>query len=412
MPFRASKGNPPRKFPSRIELLEAAHDYRCRGWTVLPILDGTKIAAVPWKRYQTHQPTQRLIRRWFASEGVSGIAVLAGRASGGLAIRDFDTEVSYQEWSDAHNDLANVLPTVRTHRGYHVYCRSATERFADPMDGEFRADNVHYCLLPPSVHPEGGSYTWTVPLTPDIPLLDPVQVGLLPPSPAPPINLLCVLSPKPIRNTAEIIRATMPTAQGQRHRRLFDLARHLKGVSGLDSVSDAEPILREWWRQAKPVVRTKAWETSWQDFRNAWELIRHPVGVTLAGIEDRVWKIIPDKSDESNLLRLELFIEALSERHKGKPFPLSCRIAARVAGVSFKWASQLLGRLERAGIIERTAEGDRLKKLAREWRYTGPQILSMAGGEIDGTTEKEAEGRTETVDREEGCQRQSGASGA
>jgi hypothetical protein len=70
-----------------------------------------------------------------------------------------------------HPDLAQTLPTVATSRGRHVYFRAgpADLFFLDlrdlnpPEDGEYRGDSGHYCLLPPSRHPDGPTYKWLLP---------------------------------------------------------------------------------------------------------------------------------------------------------------------------------------------------------------------------------------------------------
>src|SRR5208283_5918705 len=90
-----------------------------------------------------------------------------------------------------HPDWANKLPSVATSRGRHVYFRAAPAdlffvdlRHIEPPteDGEYRGDSGHYCLLPPSRHPDGPTYKWVVPL-PDgkIPFVADVRAtGLLP----------------------------------------------------------------------------------------------------------------------------------------------------------------------------------------------------------------------------------------
>jgi hypothetical protein len=164
----------------RAALLEEALAYRRRGWSIIPVRG--KQGAVRWTTYQTARPDEQTLREWFISlKAITGIAVLFGSVSGGLRCRDYDDLQPYHSWARAHHDLARTLPTAQTARGRHVYFRGGPETFYDVGDGEYRGTPGQYCLLPPSLHPDGPTYRWAVPL-PDGPLpeIDPVREGLLP----------------------------------------------------------------------------------------------------------------------------------------------------------------------------------------------------------------------------------------
>ena len=101
--------------------LSAALAYAARGWSLIPIKPGTKTPACQsWKQYQTTPADDKLLRRWFA-DGKKGVAVVCGRVSAGLVIRDFDDMGAYDRWAQDHPELARSLPTVATSRGRHVY---------------------------------------------------------------------------------------------------------------------------------------------------------------------------------------------------------------------------------------------------------------------------------------------------
>ncbi|MBN2025121.1 MAG: bifunctional DNA primase/polymerase [Pirellulales bacterium] len=143
-------------------LLAVALGYAGRGWSVIPIQPGTKRpACYTWKRWQTDRPDRATLRRWFA-RGDVGLAVVLGPVSGGLVARDFDDLDAYRRWAADHADLAATLPTVETARGRHVYFLAGWSRILDLGDGELRG--AGYCLLPPSRHPDGPEYRWSVPL--------------------------------------------------------------------------------------------------------------------------------------------------------------------------------------------------------------------------------------------------------
>jgi len=75
------------------------------GWITCPLPD----ADLQWMLRSTRRPT--------------GIAALCGQRSGGLLVRDWDSDAAYHAWAERHPALAAELATVKTRRGYHAYCR-------------------------------------------------------------------------------------------------------------------------------------------------------------------------------------------------------------------------------------------------------------------------------------------------
>jgi len=165
-----------------VNLLAHALAYAARGWSILPVkyVNGHKSGAVRWKRFQTFRATEEVLRRWFEKNPDWQIGVICGAVSGGLICRDFDAPGAYEAWAKAHGELAATLPTVRTGRGWHVYFRARDLRFRALADGEYRGEK-HFVVLPPSRHPNGARYAWTVPLPEgELPMLSPIEAGLLP----------------------------------------------------------------------------------------------------------------------------------------------------------------------------------------------------------------------------------------
>jgi hypothetical protein len=128
-----------------------------------------------------------------------------------------------------------------------------------------------------------------------------------------------------------------------------------------------EPVVREWHQAALPFVRTKSWAETWKDFRVAWGRVLHPGGCgTLAGIA------IGAGEEHDALRRLEIVAADLQRRAGDKPFPLSCRVAAKLAGISPIHANRLINRLLASGDLVRTRAGQRGSgpgKLAAEYRF-------------------------------------------
>jgi hypothetical protein len=79
---------------------------------------------------------------------------------------------------------------------------------------------------------------------------------------------------------SEAIWVTLPDGPGQRNRKLFDLARRVKGLPTLADAdfSSLEPIVRDWRYKALSAINTKEWEETWKDFCIAWIRVKVPVG--------------------------------------------------------------------------------------------------------------------------------------
>jgi hypothetical protein len=371
------------------------------GWNCLPLRNRglQKAPACGWKRYQTVRPTDEETAQKFSAPALTGLAVVTGAISDSLAVFDFDTVDGYLEWARTHREVAASLPTARTHRGYHVYCRLPAgllcyQRKA-PFPGQVIADSVHYVALPPSLHPEGSVYQWLQPPGAAIPLLeDPVSLGLLPPIPSPLLPLpakrirscVCLASSKTGQVDvliAAAVERTLPLEAGQRHGCLFRLERELKAISALAGLEAEalEPVVREWFERCRSVVRDQRWWETWRDFCSGWQRVRCAAGARVEDLhrwlEDTVpfdpWQTAEEKDNRCRL-RLELACEQLQASQGNERFTLAVRTAGEIIGVDKDTAASLIRSFEQAGILERVGEHDRRKRLAREWRYRGPGL--------------------------------------
>jgi hypothetical protein len=370
-------------------LLDAALHYHERGLCVIPVRG--KKARFDWKVCQKERPGDALLRNWFSRfPDVTGLAVVAGAVSGGLAIRDFDKAGAYESWAAGHPKLADRLPTVKTPRGYHVYFRSRSERFCTFEDGELRGDAKHYTLLPPSPHPSGAVYRWTVPLPDgDLPRLDPAKAGLCTTvdvgddgcnteSPTPlEFSEFSVFSV--LHGAEAAIAATLPAGPGQRHRRLFDLARHLKAVPalrGLDAKA-LRPVVAEWHRRALPFVRTKSFVDSWAEFVDAWARVRFAAGQD--PLAEALGRAAAGPTPPcaaalyggGKIVLLAGWCRELQLLAGAGWFHLDVRTAGRLLGVDHVTAWRWLKALCADGILEGGAKGSKADGKANEYRYVG-----------------------------------------
>lgn len=293
-------------------MLEEVLQYRDLGWSLIPIAPGTK-SPLPrdWTRYRDDRRAPlRDLKRWFSSSDV-GIAVVCGKLSGNLAVRDFDHPERYFEWGCKHPELAKSAPTVRTPKGFHVFVK------IDPDDPNLprgispvvqgTGDTLrigHFSILPPSQHPEGGIYRWEkdpfkfpVPFVSDI-----VASGLWIPyskmkrkaGKREPLTSVVTLATAPanLKSTAKAVAELLRTAQevpdeifrkllkwlipthsGIREQQIWATCRFLKSFREFQLLNNYEMRNLYWWwyREALPYVSTKNWSDTLTAFERAWE---------------------------------------------------------------------------------------------------------------------------------------------
>jgi hypothetical protein len=386
------------------ELYQEALYWRGEGWSVFP-LGFDKKPLVAWSEYQTRRPYEWEIHNWFKrlKGKIGGIAVVLGSVSvrmrsSALAVRDFDTMDAYRAWATANRELAASLPTARTSRGVHVFCRVAGEKPIVTLydakggkTGDFRCDKGHYVALAPSLHPSGKRYEWVNrPATAaDIPLVLPSKTGFLTdggtpqresnpatrmPASAPPLVNTATLNELPPA-VARAVRESLPTGQGERNARIFDLARKLKGIDPSRVADGWAEAVSAWFAVALPVIGTKAWSVSWKDFVTAYG----NVNATDAG-KSRLMTRIRDAASSPTLTTarerlLAAFTAAFAETN-GVSFFLASRTAADLAGVKQTTACKQLANLIRDGFVVVAEKGKPSKTCRRgTTRYApGPKL--------------------------------------
>lgn len=373
-------------------LLKKAIDYHKQGWAVIPIPYKKKAARVTWKKYQKTPPTEECIRNWFI-KGNANIAVLCGAVSSGLTIIDFDDEEVYKSWKQNNPELARRLPTVKTFRGYHVYCRTTVTKTKKFKGGDIKSSG--YVLLPPSIHPSGDTYRWLKRLNGELPLLELDEIGLFTEEPedtddteeieekeaiyrrgttplteesedtktgplvskkfrSKPIEFK-TLDDKTQRKIQRAIDETCPTKEGIRNRMIFQYCRWLKSIPKLENSTarQVKSLCRMWHEKAQSAIGTKPFDDTWADFSYAWDRVKYPKGhgiilkkaVEMAlGNEKRLEVEDNYDSKEAHLLiRVIYFMSQLNDEHE---VWLSCRDAADILGVSPPKANKYIKMLE------------------------------------------------------------------
>lgn len=419
-------------------MLDEALEYFARGWSVIPIKPNSKLPAIKWQRFQSELPTEAEIRKWFAKP--RNIAIVCGAVSGDLVVRDFDVLDVYRRWEAANPILARTLPTVETVKGRHVYFTATRDellavgfdaKITHVEGGELRAGGG-YCLLPPSVHPDGPKYRWLNPPGDTLPRINLAKCGF--------INLTCngeqprerriqritednrsnvdssrERDPSKVslssacngslnggvsggvaalvqrvanrcsadpsqfdRQIEHAIEISLPTRPGKRNRQVFELARALKAISILFDASfeDCRPYVVEWHKRALPYIRTEPFEETWIDFIRAWPRVKFPAGSEPMGeIVKRAkqgTKSMVEQRYESEGVRLLIRLcRELQQEAGNRPFYLSCRTVARLLNVTVTTAWRWLFLLQTDKVIQVIELGSQKGMKATRFRYQG-----------------------------------------
>lgn len=359
-----------------MTLLNHALAYLGHGFAVIPIAG--KKPVVRWKQYQRRRPTESDLRQLFAGDSATGLAVICGNVSGGLVVRDFDTEDSYLAWQLSHQPLSEVLPTVQTGRGFHIYFANGHRKITTLGDGELRG--AGYVLAPPSIHTSGSRYEWINPLLDGpLPEIDPFAVGLAERYRANRANravredstLTCACSV----SLEGVISKTLPRFPGERNRRLLSFCRALKSIP---SVAEADamtlqPYVSEWYRRGKSFMSGQHDEDeNFAEFCYAWARVRFAVGngpfaTALKRLETTPLPAIAEQFSSPSTKRLIHLCRELQRVSGDASFHLSCRIAGEVIALEHMAAWRRLRMLVSCGILEIAQPGT--KGRATRYRY-------------------------------------------
>ena len=146
--------------------------YREQGLSTIPIPYGKKEAAIKWQVYQKRLPTDAEITEFFNK--LTNIAIVCGKVSGNLVVLDCDSSEKYEELKPVIegklgiDKLENCTPIVKTGKGYHIYFKTPTPVKSVKFPRLDIKGEGGYVIAPPSIHPNGQSYTFVNSNIPDI----------------------------------------------------------------------------------------------------------------------------------------------------------------------------------------------------------------------------------------------------
>lgn len=167
----------------------------------------------------------------------------------------------------------------------------------------------------------------------------------------------------------------LPDAVGQRNKRLFDLARWLKGRHPDTTAADHRRTVEEWHRLALPVIGTVDFLASWTDFTRGWQAIRCPTGSILNPILERMkmTDAIPEQLKSlgygPQAWRLVQICRELQQAAGDGPFFLGGRKAGELIDMHFTDAGKVLAALVADGVLELVKRG--AGAVASRYRFVG-----------------------------------------
>ena len=231
-------------------VFDAALNYQHYGFSVIPIQSHEKKPLVQWERFQEQIATVRDIHEWEAKWPDANIGIVTGAISG-LMVIDLDTP-------EAKSDLKELVPGFdftavprsRTGKGWQLFFQhpgiTISNRAGIIPGLDVRGDGG-YVVAPPSMHPNGKTYKWDLPIDGELPKL-PVELFKLISSPASRIENGC----RERFNTAQAIAGV---AEGQRDETLFRLACKLRSADVPKGM--AESLIVEAGLNCQPPVPEK-----------------------------------------------------------------------------------------------------------------------------------------------------------
>jgi hypothetical protein len=147
-------------------ILEAALDYRERGWSVVPVVPRAKRPLIRWQPFQEKIASEEDIRAWYRRTPEANVSIVTGALSG-LVVLDVDPRHGGAESLTAltkdHGALPRTMESKTGGGGRHLYFRhpggELRNRAGLAAGLDVRGDGG-VIVAPPSIHPSGKPYRW------------------------------------------------------------------------------------------------------------------------------------------------------------------------------------------------------------------------------------------------------------
>jgi hypothetical protein len=148
--------------------------------------------------------------------------------------------------------------------------------------------------------------------------------------------------------------------------------RKLKAIMPESKPAELKLFVQEWHRRALPVIATKAFDVTWDDFKTAWVNVQytHP-SVIAAAFAAAYSTPEPPIDGRTELGVLVAVCRELQRLASDKPFFLSCRSIAEFMGIGRMTASRWLKDLQFFRVLHPCDKGRLRDRQASTWRYIG-----------------------------------------
>lgn len=175
-------------------------------------------------------------------------------------------------------------------------------------------------------------------------------------------------------NIENILAATQPTQPGQRHRKIFALARGLRFECALADapMPELKKIVKRWFEIARPKIGTQDFTDSWSDFVHAWKRVKTPLSQCAINV---AWKSVqsgnmPPEADQYDREEVRRLVALCWHLGRNGEFYLSMSKAASLLNVKPMMICRWLKMMQADEVLTLVKPGTR--HTAAHYRWTAP----------------------------------------
>lgn len=138
--------------------------YLKYGWTIVPVVKGTKRPAVNWREFQNTKPSREQLIEWFKDPDV-GIGIVTGKGSGVMMI---DEDSYKKQGKELHLETPLIVETGGGGKHYYFKYKEGSRNSVNHESAVDVRGEGGFAVLPPTLHPSGKAYKWASELPQDL----------------------------------------------------------------------------------------------------------------------------------------------------------------------------------------------------------------------------------------------------